>query len=359
MLNSWLSSMAEAMSPFGNLAVRCVVAALTAFVVSLATGAWLIRTFRRKRVIEDTTQPDHAGLNAIQSKRKDVPTMGGLMMAAGIVVATLLWCDLGGPFAWAGLAVAVLMAGLGLVDDIIKLRGKGRRGLTKKQKLLVQFAVGGALGFVLMRLAEGRTFDTRIAIPFVGGMLQPGLWYIPWTAFIVVATSNATNLTDGIDGLAGGCAVLAAAVLALLGITGVAGLFPGKLAHPGLPVAAMLAASLLGAALGFLWYNCHPAQIFMGDTGSLMIGGLLAYVALLLKFEVLFFLIGLVFFVDELTVALQIACYKLTKRRIFPITPIHHYFQVHRKWPDQKITVRAWIIGTVAGIVSLVVLRFF
>ena len=339
----------------GHIGVVALVP-LTAFVVSLLFGARLIRLFTRKNVVEDTSQPDHAGLNEIQTRKKNVPTMGGLMIVAGILVATLLWVDLHSRYIWFGLGCVVLLAALGLTDDLVKLRGRGSRGLTKKEKLIVQFVVGGLLGTALFGLG-GRRFDCRVFLPFVREPLDFGPWYILWTAFIVTAASNAVNLTDGLDGLAGGCAVIAALVLVLVGVMGIRNFLPNETYRLGASPGTILALGLLGATLGFLRYNFHPARIFMGDTGSLMIGGLLAYVALLLKVEVLFFLIGLVFFVDELTVALQIASFKLTRRRIFPITPIHHYFQVHRKWPEQKIAVRAWILGALAGIASLLVLR--
>ena len=341
--------------------VALVSAPLTAFVVSLLGGAWLIRFFRRRRVFEDTSQPDHAGLNEVQTRKKNVPTMGGLAIVAGIVVGALLWGDPRSPHLWLGLGCVVLFAGLGLADDLIKRRGRRARGLTKKEKLIVQFVLGGLLGGALLMLQRrGEAwFDCRVLLPFVREPLDLGLWYILWTAFIVTAASNAVNLTDGLDGLAGGCTVIAALALALVGILGVRNVLLAETLRLGASSGTILALALLGATLGFLRFNVHPARIFMGDTGSLMIGGLLATIALLLKIEVLFFLIGAVFFVNELTVALQIASYKLTRRRIFPITPIHHYFQLNLKWPEQKIAVRAWIVGALAGVASLLATRLF
>ena len=347
----------------GLLRLGC--AAFTAFVVSLVVGAWLIRLFRRRNVIEDTTQPDHAGLNAIQSQKKNVPTMGGLMMIAGIVAATLLWSDLRSAYVWIGILCMTVLGLAGFFDDYIKLKhkllgqqagGRPARGLSKKQKLVVQFLLGGLVGYLLILAAAGHDYGQQVVFPFVRRPLEFGYYYIFWAGLIMAATSNAVNLTDGLDGMAGGCTAITAIALALV--------VPSAFFHydlddrNALNVLVLLVA-VAGAVLGFLWYNCHPAQIFMGDTGSLALGGLLAYAALATKTDLLLFPFGLMFFIDEFTVALQVASFKLTGRRIFPITPIHHYFQVHRKWPEQKIVARAWIIGALASALSLMALACF
>ena len=310
---------------------RAAAAACTALVVSLIAGAWLIRFFRRRNVIEDTRQPDHAGLNAIASQKKNVPTMGGLMIIAGIMAALVMWTDMANPFVQMALVVIAVLGGAGFADDYIKLKKKPARGLNKKQKLIIQFLLGGALGYFLMRHG-----GSQVRVPFAG-MVDFGPWYLLWTGFVMAATSNAVNLTDGLDGLAGGCMAMAALALAML-------IWPVNGA------VSVLTVSVAAATLGFLWFNVHPAQIFMGDTGSLMLGGLLAYVALAARLDFVLFAAGLVFFVNEATVALQIASFKLTGKRIFPITPIHHYFQVHRKWPEQKIVTRAWMLACVSAV---------
>ena len=343
-----------------NLAFRCALAALTAFVVSLALGWRLIRALRRHGVIEDTSQPDHAALNAIQSEKRDVPTMGGLMILGGILAALALWADLGNGLVQIGVFCLLALGVLGLADDAIKLSGAKSRGLRKRTKLLVQCVVGAVAGVLILLHADGREYADRFYLPFTTWSFGMGVWYVLWTGFLIAAASNAVNLTDGLDGLAGGCAGIAAA--ALLGF-GCLVMRPGAWGGLSLPRVAggeemcVLAASVVGAALGFLWYNCHPAQIFMGDTGSLSLGGLLGFIALALKLDLLLFVTGLVLFADMLTVAMQIASYKLTRRRIFPITPIHHYFQTYLRWPEQKITVRLWIIAAVAVVASLAALK--
>jgi phospho-N-acetylmuramoyl-pentapeptide-transferase len=332
-----------------NLLFRTGLAFLTALVVSLAAGAWLIRFFHRKNVIEDTTQPDHAGLNAIQSQKRNVPTMGGLMILAGIVVAMLLWADLRAAQVWMGMLVLAVLGGAGFLDDYIKLKHRPSRGLTKTQKLAVQFLLGGIISYLLVRM-HGREW-TEVRIWF-GQPCSLGWWYIGWCGLVMAATSNAVNLTDGLDGLAGGLALIAFITLGWVGSQ----LVDWRLHE--LPM-ALICSAAAGAVLGFLWFNCHPAQIFMGDTGSLALGGLLAYAALEWRLEPLLLAFGAVFFIEELTVAMQIVGFKLTRKRIFPITPIHHHFQVNLKWPEQKIVARAWMLGVLFAVLAMILLRVF
>jgi len=340
---------------FENPLYRHLFALPTAFVISAVVGRLLINSFHRRRVIEDTTQPDHAGLNEIQSQKKNVPTMGGLMILAGTVGSALLWSDLSNRYVQLGLIVAVILGALGFADDYIKLCNKPSRGLSKKSKLIVQFALGALVGLALMAFARGQVYGDSIFL-FSGRPISLGWWYILWAAFVIAAASNAVNLTDGLDGLAGGLSVIALLALAAIALPfsiAIEEFLPAFGIHEEM---ILLCFAAVGAVLGFLWYNAHPAQIFMGDTGSLMLGGLLAYVALAMKMDLLLFAVGAVFFLDELTVALQIACFKLTRKRIFPITPIHHYFQVHLKWPEEKIVFRFWLAGAAAAWASFILL---
>jgi phospho-N-acetylmuramoyl-pentapeptide-transferase len=343
-----------------SLMVRVGLAGLTAFAVSLAAGAWLIRFFHQKQVIEDTSQPDHAGLDDVQRRKKNVPTMGGLMIIGGVLVATLLWNDLGTDHTMLAVGVIAVLGVAGFIDDYIKLYHKPARGLNKTQKLLVQFVLGGIVGWFLVRAGAAAAPEghpnaaTLIFLPFAEEPRNLEMWYILWAAFVMAALSNAVNLTDGLDGLAGGSMVIATGAMILIAPMVFANISMRYFIQPpGQAQALVLAASVAGATAAFLWYNAHPAQIFMGDTGSLTLGGLLAYIALVAKLDVLIFVLGAVFVIDELTVALQIASFKVTKKRIFPITPIHHYFQVHLKWPEQKIVARFWIVGIVAALVSM------
>ena len=207
-----------------------------------------------------------------------------------------------------------------------------------------------------MRSWDGTYFsDYRscIRIPFIGRWCELGWWFVPWCGLVMAATSNAVNLTDGLDGLAAGLTFVAACALLFLP-------FFFWFAEPHYAEifrntnTSVLCAAMAGGVLGFLWYNCHPAQIFMGDTGSLALGGLLAYAALTMKAEFLLLVVGAVFFIEELTVAMQYASFRLTKKRIFSITPIHHHFQIHLKWPEQKIVGRAWMLGVMFAVLAFV-----
>jgi len=361
----WLNSLRDAVPPLGlltDMTIRSALAALTAFAVSVAVGAWMVKAFRKRHVIEDTSQPDHAGLNAIQLQKKDVPTMGGLMILAGMFCALALWADLRNAYVHLGLLCLVGLGGLGFADDFIKLKRNPSRGLKKRTKLLIQFALGAIVGALLLHLTRDQAYASRFYLPFSDGVsFDFGRGHIAWAAFVIAASSNAVNVADGLDGLAGGCTAIAAAGLLGLGCLVARPNFSRVLSLPhvqGAQELCVFSAAMLGATLGFLWYNCHPAQIFMGDTGSLALGGALGFIGLALKLDVLLLILGLVFFADLLTVAMQIAGFKLTKRRIFPITPIHHYFQTELRWPEQKITVRLWIIASLAAVVTLAALRF-
>lgn len=348
MLVLWLEKLAAS----EMTSVRAVLAALTGFAVSIVVGGWMIRALRRGGVVEDTSQPDHAGLDAIQRQKKNVPTMGGLMIIAAIFVSLLVWGNLRDPRLLIGFLCVGVLGALGFVDDLIKLKGSPKRGLTKKGKLVVQFALGLLAGWLLIRTNQDAQRATAVLMPFAG-WVELGNWYILWAALMITAASNAVNLADGLDGLAGGCSAIAAAAIAVLAGLAMQGFIPAPIT----PELCIMAAAVTGSVLGFLWYNAHPAQIFMGDTGSLMLGGVLGYLALALKLDVALLLVGIVFFVDEATVALQIIGYKASKKRIFPIAPIHHYFQVHLKWPEQKISTRLWIIGGLAAVTAAAIVR--
>jgi phospho-N-acetylmuramoyl-pentapeptide-transferase len=334
-----------------NETVRFALTFLTALSVSLVLGAWLIRFFHRKNVIEDTTQPDHAGINAIQSLKKNVPTMGGLMILAAIFICTVIWNNVLSPYVVIGFLVLAVLGSAGFADDYIKLKRKPSRGLTKTQKLVVQFLLGGIVGCLLIRRCANFG-ETGHFSPLYGvGRFHQSWLYVAWCAFFVAATSNAVNLTDGLDGLAGSLTLLASVAMGLLiyeiGFRPDAFTFRVPMPDDDARCLSCILSGTAGAVVGFLWFNRHPARIFMGDTGSLALGGILAYVALALKLELFLLVAGAVFFIEELTVAVQIASFKLTGKRIFPVTPIHHYFQVNLKWPEQKIVLIASLLGAV------------
>lgn len=355
----WVTFLNEWANSVGHAQLRYVLAAGTAFVFSLIAGAYLIRIFRARRVFENTSQPDCDALNALQTQKKNVPTMGGVMILCGIFAALLLWADLRSLYTVNAILCMATLGGVGLVDDYLKLTSPASRGLAKKTKLIFQIIIGVMVGYILFVNIHEHEGATRLTLPFAGNWsLELGPAYLLWATLVIVATSNAVNLADGLDGLAGGCSAIAAAALLGMGFL-VMRLGATTGTTPGGEEMCVVAAAIFGAVLGFLWYNSHPAQIFMGDTGSLAIGGLLGYVALGLKLEIPLLAAGAIFFIDELTVALQIAGFKLTRKRLFPIAPIHHHFQINLRWPEQKITARLWILAALGALASfaLITLR--
>jgi len=354
----WMTFLSDWANAAGHAHLRYVLAAATAFVFSLIAGAYLIRLLRERGVFEDTSQPDCEALNAIQVSKGNVPTMGGVMILCGVFAALLLWADLRSLYTVNAILCMVALGAVGLVDDYLKLTSGESRGLRKKTKLVFQVAVGMMVGYILFVNLREHGGATQFRLPFVKGWsLELGPGYMVWAMLVIVATSNAVNLADGLDGLAGGCTAIASAAMLGLGFLIVRlGVGAPAGSTPGGEEMCVIVAAMLGSVLGFLWYNSHPAQVFMGDTGSLALGGLLGYVALGLKLEVPLLAAGAVCFADELTVALQIGGYKLTGKRLFPIAPIHHYFQVNLGWPEEKITARLLILAALGALASFALL---
>jgi len=338
------------------LQLRIALAGLTALAVSFVSGSQLIRVLKKRQVTEDVTKPDAKKLGELHAKKKNTPTMGGLMILVGLVVAVLLWADLTNVYVALGLLLTAWLGMVGFADDALKLRykrtGKGPRGLNKKTKLALQGLIGLAVGLGVWLHVRDSGWGTRLYIPFLSRSgLEMGWGLIPWVAIVIVATSNSVNITDGLDGLAAGCTAITA--LALAGILAAAGNQEWsdrlQIIHvpDGLKLCVFVVA-LLAATLAFLWYNCHPADIFMGDTGSLVLGGLLGYFAVAVKQEFLLILVGFVFVGDMLSVLLQVLAFKTTGKRIFRIAPYHHSLE-YRGWPETKITVRLWILAAVTA----------
>jgi len=289
--------------------------------------------------------------------------MGGLMILVGTISAILLWADLRNVYVALALAVTAGLGALGVADDLLKLRYKrtrqGPRGLDKKRKLIFQTLLGLLVGFVVWRQLGHTPFGHRLYIPFAAEQgLDLGVWIIPWTAVVIAAASNSVNISDGLDGLAGGCAVMIAPALGILVVFAGQPALSERFRVPHVPGCAemlVVLAAMAGAVVGFLWYNCHPAQIFMGDTGSLALGGLIGFFALAAKQEVLLLLIGFVFVADMASVVLQVLSFKTTGKRIFKIAPYHHALQ-YRGWHENKITVRLWMLAAFAAALGLATL---
>jgi phospho-N-acetylmuramoyl-pentapeptide-transferase len=350
---------------------RTAAAALTSLFLCLALGPWLIaklREFQIGQYIREEGPKSHM-------KKAGTPTMGGILIIISIVIPTLLWANLTNPYVWIAIFSLVSFGLIGFWDDYAKVRRKQNLGLTVKQKFGMQVLAALLVGFMLLTLHAQKAYSTSINFPFFKSF-KPDLlidallrnWYTYPLAFVfffgfmvlvIVGSSDAVNLTDGLDGLAIGLMLIASsAMTALTYVTGHA-TFAQYLDLARLPGAAELTifcSSMVGASLGFLWYNAHPAEIFMGDVGSLALGGALGVVAVLIKQEVLLIFIGGVYVIEALSVILQVGSYKLRKKRIFKMAPIHHHFE-QLGWQESKIITRFWILGLVMALFALTTLK--
>ena len=326
---------------------------LTALVLALFLGPRVIEALRRLRVgqsIREDGPESHL-------KKAGTPTMGGALILLALAVSTLAWADPASVGVWVVLAVTLGFGAVGFVDDYLKVSKKNSKGLSARLKFwsLVAIATAGCL--VLWGQPD---FDTRLAIPFFKD-LRPdlGLLYLPFAVFVVVGSANAVNLTDGLDGLAIGPVITASLTYLIFSYVSGNARIAGYLQIPFVPGAGELSvfcAAVSGAALGFLWYNAYPAQVFMGDVGSLALGGSLGIVAVVSKFEMVLAVVGGVFVAETLSVILQVASYKTRRKRIFRMAPIHHHFEL-KGWAEPKIIVRFWIVSILLALLALTTLK--
>jgi phospho-N-acetylmuramoyl-pentapeptide-transferase len=356
---------------FRYLTFRTAFASLTALFVGLLIGPIVINRLREFQIGQYIREE---GPKAHQ-KKAGTPTMGGLLIVIAIVVPTLLWADLSNPFAWTAVLSTMAFAAIGFADDYLKVVHKRNLGLTARAKMGWQVVTSAAIAVALLVMQARGLYSTRLVVPFikqirpdlvVGRLLHyPHLWplaFAPFVVFVVlviVFSSNAVNLTDGLDGLAIGCTVIAAGALAVLTYVSGHAVFAGYLDLQRMPQVGELTifcGSMVGAAIGFLWYNAHPAEVFMGDVGSLALGGAIATVAVMIKQELLLPFIGGIFVIEALSVILQVASYKLRKKRIFKMAPLHHHFEL-LGWSESKIIVRFWIASLVFALFALTTLK--
>lgn len=356
----------------GNyITVRAAAALLFAFLLSIWIGPSVIAWLKKLKVgqyIRRISGEHAVELNETHFAKAGTPTMGGVLMAIGILGAALLFADWSQPVLWLALLAMVGFGSIGFADDYRKLTGRTNQGLTAREKIVAQLAVGTAFGLLLLFVfpdvitysgRAGSVVDS-IFLPFVKeAVISLGVLYLLFAIFILTATTNAVNLTDGLDGLASGVTVTAAICLGVVAY--MAGrtdtstyLFIPRVEGAG--ELAVLLAALVGACLGFLWYNCHPAQVFMGDTGSMLIGGLLGAVALLLKQEFLLAIAGGVFVAEALSVILQVGSMKLRQKRVFLMSPLHHHFE-KMGVPESKIIARFWIVSALLALAGLSTLK--
>jgi phospho-N-acetylmuramoyl-pentapeptide-transferase len=335
---------------------RTAAASMTALAVSLVLGPWLIRRLRDFQVGQVIRQE---GPESHQAKA-GTPTMGGLLILAAALGPTLLWADLTNVYVWIAVMTTAAFGGIGFLDDYLKITRRSSGGLAPRYKMGLQIVAGLVVGLVLMWLAAQDLYNTRLIFPFFKQLIPDlGWFYVPFAVFVLVAWSNAVNLTDGLDGLAiSTFAVAAAALTALAYVTGHRVFAEYLLLVRFAPAAELtiFCGALVGASLGFLWYNAHPAEIFMGDVGSLALGAALATVAILIKQEMLLVIVGGVFVLEAASVVIQVASFKLRGKRVFKMAPLHHHFELIG-WEEPKVITRFLIVAIIFALMSLTSLK--
>jgi phospho-N-acetylmuramoyl-pentapeptide-transferase len=361
----------SAFNVFRYITVRTVYASLTAMFLAFVFGPWLIRKLRELQIGQFIREE---GPQAHQ-KKAGTPTMGGVLIVISTLVPTLLWADLTNGFVLLAIFSLLAFATIGFIDDYAKVSKQRNLGLTSKKKFLLQILVSFIIGTGLLALATRSAYSTVLIVPFLKKvhpdlvihslLSSPHLWplaFVPFLIFVsvvIAGSSNAVNLTDGLDGLAIGCTVIAAGALTVLTYVSSNYRWATYLDIGYIPRVAELTVfcgALVGASLGFLWYNAHPAEVFMGDVGSLSLGGTLGVIAVVIKQEILLFFVGGIFVIEALSVILQVGSFKLRGKRIFRMAPIHHHFELIG-WSESKVIVRFWIIALIFALFALTTLK--
>lgn len=356
---------------FRYVTFRTAFASLTALFMGLIVGPAIIRQLRDFQIGQYIREEGPKG----HQKKAGTPTMGGVLITIAVIVPTLLWADLSNTYIWLAVFSTIAFGAIGFADDYIKVVRKRNLGLTGRTKLVLQFVAAGLVGVSLVTLTATRQYSTHLMVPFAkqfrpdlvieGLRHYPHLWWLAFTPFVLfvmlvlVGSSNAVNLTDGLDGLAIGCTVIAAGALTVLTYLSGHAVFAEYLELQKMPAVAevtVFCGAMVGASIGFLWYNAHPAEIFMGDVGSLALGGAIGTVAIIIKQELLLPFIGGIFVLEALSVIIQVASYKLRKKRIFKMAPLHHHFELVG-WSESKIIIRFWIAALIFALFALTTLK--
>ena len=359
MLFNFLVPLADEFSPlnlFRFLTFRSGGAVLTALFISFLFGPWVINWLRRQQPVGQPIREDGP---ASHFEKAGTPTMGGFLILLAVTVSTILWADLGNGFVWTILLVTIGFGAVGFADDYMKLTRRNARGLSSRLKFALQIIVAVAATLWIMHLTRA-PLASSLAVPFFKDtLLNLGLFFVPVAVLVMVGSSNAVNLTDGLDGLAIVPVMIAASCFGLIAYLVGNTLFAGYLLVnyvPGTGELAVFCGALVGAGLGFLWYNAPPAMIFMGDTGSLSMGGALGGVSIITKHELVLIIIGGLFVLETASVIVQVISFKLTGRRVFRMAPLHHHFE-QRGWAESTIVIRFWIIATVLALIGLSTLK--
>ena len=355
-LFDYLSQFYSGFNVFQYLTLRIILAALTALLTSLVLGPVIIKILINKKLYQSIRED---GPKSHLTTKSQTPSMGGLIIITSILITTLLWSDINNQNIWILSFVLISFGLIGFYDDYKKFIYLNSDGISGKIKLLLQIIFASApIIFIYLNIIDD--IEITLMMPFLKNFsLYLGLFFIPWSIFILIGSSNAVNLTDGLDGLAIlPCILISAAFVVFAYVEGNF-IISNYLLMPYLPnvsEVAIFSSAIVGSGLGFLWYNSYPAEIFMGDVGSLSLGAVLATMAILLRLEIVYAIMGGVFVIEALSVILQVASYKLFKRRIFKMSPIHHHFEL-MGWPEPKIIVRFWIITFVLVLIALASLK--
>ncbi len=351
----YLSEYYSGFNVFQYLTFRSILGVLTALGISFLVGPWMIRRLSRYKIgqqVRDDGPQTHL-------TKAGTPTMGGALILVAVAISTLLWSDLSNRFVWVVITVTLLFGLIGGIDDFKKLKYGNSKGLSAKAKYFWQSVVGLGAAFVLYYYAASPV-ETTLFVPFFKNvMIQMGWVFVPLTYFVIVGSSNAVNLTDGLDGLA---------ILPTVMVAGALGVFAYLTGHvtfaeylqipvvKGVGEVVVFCGALVGAGLGFLWFNAYPAQVFMGDVGALALGAALGVLAVIVRQELVLVIMGGVFVMETVSVILQVASYKLTGRRIFRMAPLHHHFEL-KGWPEPRVIVRFWIITVILVLIGLATLK--
>jgi len=344
---------------------RTACASLTALLIALWLGPWIIRRLRQFQIGQQIREDGPAS----HLTKAGTPTMGGILIAVSIIVPTLLWSDLSNAYIWLALTSFLLFSGVGFLDDYLKVVKKRSLGLSVVQKLTLQSIIALGIALSLMILNEKGLYSIRLSVPFFKRFtpeldiailgLSTFLPLILFVILVIIGSSNAVNLTDGLDGLAAGLVLIAAASLTVLTyVTGHStfATYLDLIKNTYASELTVFCGAMVGATLGFLWYNCHPAEIFMGDVGSIGLGGAIGTVAILIKQELLLFSIGGIFVLEALSVILQVGSFKFRGKRILRMAPLHHHFEL-LGWTESKVVIRFWILGLIFALFSLTTLK--
>jgi phospho-N-acetylmuramoyl-pentapeptide-transferase len=356
---------------FRYLTFRAAFASLTAMLITLLIGPFVIEKLREFQISQYIREDGPKG----HQKKAGTPTMGGILICIAILVPTLLWSDLSNRFVWLVMCSTLTFGAIGFADDYIKVIHRRNLGLTTMQKMSLQMISGVVIALVLLSMQDEGIYSTHLMVPFLkrfrpdlsiralGAIPHLGvLAFLPFVIFVtlvIVFSSNAVNLTDGLDGLAIGCTIISASALTVLTYVSGNVVFADYLGLERMPMVSevtVFCAAVVGASIGFLWYNAHPAEVFMGDVGSLALGGAIGTVAVVIKQELLLPFIGGIFVLEAISVILQVGSYKLRKKRIFKMAPLHHHFEL-MGWSESKVIVRFWIVALVFALFALTTLK--